>query len=137
MPPLGVRTAIRREYGVKKSGCLRKPERRVPVPWDSPFWFINCDAFAEKQKPEKTIFIQGAQRRPKAYALSVLPGYSNSNSKRSLRWLVEGSSTFPLSISLPEGESTLFTLSLWERVAEGRVRASVAFFLAALISSLI
>jgi hypothetical protein len=70
---------------------------------------------------------------------------SNSNSKRSLRWLVgfaqdrlvEGSSTFPLSISLPEGESTLFTLSLWERVAEGRVRASVAFFLAALISSLI
>jgi hypothetical protein len=71
--------------------------------------------------------------------------YSNSNSKRSLRWpfgfaqdrLVEGSSTFPLSISLPEGESTLFTLSLWERVAEGRMRASVAFFLAALISSLI
>jgi hypothetical protein len=63
--------------------------------------------------------------------------YSNSKSKRSLRWLVEGSSTFPLSISLPEGESTLFTLSLWERVAEGRVRASVAFFLAALISSLI
>jgi hypothetical protein len=63
--------------------------------------------------------------------------YSNSNSKRSLRWLVEGSSTFPLSISLPEGESTLFTLSLWERVAEGRVRVSVAFFLAALISSLI
>jgi hypothetical protein len=51
--------------------------------------------------------------------------------------LVEGSSPFPLSISLPEGESTLFTPSLRERVAEGRVRASVAFFLAALISSLI
>jgi len=43
----------------------------------------------------------------------------------------------PLSISLPEGESILFTLSLRERVAKGRVRAFVASILAALISSLI
>jgi hypothetical protein len=72
-----------------------------------------------------------------AFERRIFRRYSNSNSKRSLRWLIEGSSTFPLSISLPEGERTLFTLSLRERVAEGRVRASVAFFLAALISSLI
>jgi len=54
-----------------------------------------------------------------------------------LRWLVFGSSASPLSISLPEGESILFTLSLRERVAKSRVRVFVASILAALMASLI
>jgi hypothetical protein len=62
------------------------------------------------KSPDSKTILAGARRRP-----ALLPQnhrYSNSNSKRSLRWLVEGSSTYYL-------------------------YASVAFFLAALISSLI
>ena len=62
--------------------------------------------------------------------------FTNSISRPYLRWLVFGCSTYPSLYLSPRGREDSVTLSLWERVAKGRVRAIAASILAALISSL-